>query len=148
MTNQDPPAAASRHDGGCQPRQQNAIDGADSLPPQDITDPGTGLSRLLAERCSTCILRPGDRMYLGPERTVEFVRQVLDQGTYVICHQTLTYGDYPDYGPAICRGFFDAYSSRSRALLLLRAFRRLTHVPPPAAPDAPVPGRTEEEPLR
>jgi hypothetical protein len=28
---------------------------------QDITDPATGLSRLLSERCSTCILRPGAR---------------------------------------------------------------------------------------
>ena len=76
---------------------------------QDITDSATGLSRLLSERCATCILRVGDPMYLGPERTAAFIRQVLDAGSYVVCHQTLTYGDFPDYGPAICRGFFDAY---------------------------------------
>ena len=60
---------------------------------QDITDPATGLSRLLSERCATCILRPGDLMHLGPGRTAAFIRQVLDNGSYVVCHDTLTYGD-------------------------------------------------------
>ena len=100
-------------------------------PPQDITDPATGLSRLLSERCSTCVMRPGDLMHLGPERTREFIGQTLARGSYVTCHQTLTFGDHPGYGPAICRGFFDAYASQSPALILLRAFRRLTEVPPP-----------------
>lgn len=98
---------------------------------QDITDPATGLSRLLAERCSTCILRHGDKMHLGAEHTAAFVRQALDAGSYVVCHQTLTYGDHPDFGPAICRGFFDAYATRSLALRLLQAFSRLTEVEPP-----------------
>jgi len=97
---------------------------------QDISDPATGLSRLLSERCGTCILRPGDPMYLGPERTAAFIRQVLDAGSYVVCHKTLTYGDFPDYGPAICRGFFDSYRDRSRVLLILQTGRRLTEVPP------------------
>ena len=60
---------------------------------QDISDPATGLSRLLSERCATCILRPGDPMYLGAERTAAFIRQVLAAGSYVVCHDTLTYGD-------------------------------------------------------
>lgn len=53
---------------------------------QDITDPGTGLSRLLSEQCGTCILRHGDLMHLGPARTTAFVRAVLDAGSYVVCH--------------------------------------------------------------
>jgi hypothetical protein len=61
--------------------------------PQDITDPATGLSRLLSGRCSTCILRPGDPMHLGTARTAAFIRQVLDAGSYVVCHDTLTYGE-------------------------------------------------------
>jgi hypothetical protein len=84
---------------------------------QDITDRASGLSRLLSERCSTCILRSGDKMHLGSEQTAAFVRQVLAEGTYVVCHQTLTYGDHPGYGPAICRGFFEAYAN-SRELHL------------------------------
>jgi hypothetical protein len=43
--------------------------------------------------------RPGDKMHLGPEQTAAFVRRVLAEGTYVVCHKTLTYGD-PDFGPA------------------------------------------------
>ena len=108
---------------------------------QDITDPATGLSRLLSERCPTCILRAGDPMHLGPERTAAFIRQVLDAGSYVVCHDTLTYGDFPDYGPAICRGFFDAYRDRTRDLLILQAGRRLTEVPPPVVAKAEELGR-------
>ena len=108
---------------------------------QDITDPATGLSRLLSERCPTCILRPGDPMHLGPDRTAAFIRQVLDAGSYVVCHDTLTYGDFPGYGPAICRGFFDAYRDRTRDLLILRAGRRLTEVPPPVVARAEELGR-------
>jgi hypothetical protein len=78
-------------------------------------------------------------MHLGPERTAAFIRQVLDAGSYVVCHDTLTYGDFPDYGPAICRGFFEAY--RTRDLLILRAGRRLTEVPPPVVAKAEALGR-------
>ena len=108
---------------------------------QDISDAATGLSRLLSERCGTCILRPGDPMHLGPEQTATFIRQVLAAGSYVVCHQTLTYGDHPDYGPAICRGFFDSYRDRSRDLLVLQAGRRLTEIPPPLVARAEELGR-------
>src|SRR6185437_16047846 len=86
-------------------------------------------------------LRPGDPMHLGPERTAEFIRQVLDAGSYIVCHDTLTYGDFPGYGPAICRGFFDAYRDRTPALLILQAGRRLTEVPPPLVAKADQLGR-------
>jgi hypothetical protein len=56
----------------------------------------------------------------------------------VVC-QTLTYGDNPDFGPAICRGFFDAFAGRSSALRLLRAFGRLIEVGPPR-PGGPADG--------
>ncbi len=108
---------------------------------QDITDPAAGLSRLLSERCGTCILSPGDPMHLGSERTAAFIRQVLAERSYVVCHDTLTYGDFPDYGPAICRGFFDAYRTRSAALLILQAGRRLIEVPPPLVAKAEELGR-------
>jgi hypothetical protein len=115
-------------------------------PVQDITDPATGGSRLLSRQCATCILRPGDPMHLGPERLRAVIGDALAAGTFVVCHDTLTYGDYPDYGPAICRGFYDAYVARSPALILLRACRRLVDVPPPeaacpATAPMPEPGR-------
>ena len=70
---------------------------------------------------------------LGPEGLRAFIAGALDAGTFVVCHDTLTYGNYPDYGPATCRGFYDAYSDRSPALILLRACQRLVEVPPPQA---------------
>ena len=86
-------------------------------------------------------MRPGDPMHLGPGRTAAFIRQVLAERSYVVCHDTLTYGDFPGYGPASCRGFFDAYRTRSAALLILQAGRRLTEVPPPLVARAEELGR-------
>ncbi|MDQ2876450.1 MAG: site-specific integrase [Actinomycetota bacterium] len=53
---------------------------------QDITDPGTGLSRLLSEQCATCILRivdsPCARHVRGPAQEVVMdLRERLAQGT-------------------------------------------------------------------
>jgi hypothetical protein len=134
------PAAA---EDGTEPEDPGQPDDGEPAPDwrQDITDPATGRSRLLSERCATCILRPGDPMHLGPERTAAFIRQVFAERSYVVCHDTLTYGDFPDYGPAICRGFFDAYRTRSAALLILQAGRRLTEVPPPLVAKAEELGR-------
>lgn len=75
-------------------------------------------------------------MHLGPGR----LRAIIDQTPV-----------FPDYGPAICRGFYDAYAARSPALIFLRAWRRLVEVPPPgpgspllppAASSGPGPART------
>jgi hypothetical protein len=57
-------------------------------------------------------------MYLGPERTAAFIRQVLDAGSYVVCHQTL-----------------------SPVLQILQAGRRMTEVPPPLVAKAEELGR-------
>ena len=97
-------------------RGSQARTGTDGAGPrQDITDPATGGSRLLSERCATCILRSGDPMHLGGAYLKQIISQALPD-SYVVCHDTLTYGDHPGYGPAICRGFYDAYADRSSAL--------------------------------
>jgi hypothetical protein len=87
-------------------------------------------------RAPVCIVQRshGDPMHLSPERLRVIIGQALAVGTFVVCHDTLTYGDYPDYGPAICRGFFDAYKDKSPALILFRAYQRLAEVPPPGSP--------------
>ena len=141
------PGAADETGDGTEPEDLGDPDDGEAAPDwrQDISDPGTGLSRLLSERCGTCILSPGDPMHLGPERTAAFIKQVLAERSYVVCHDTLTYGDFPDYGPAICRGFFDAYRTRSAALLILQAGRRLTEVPPPLVAKAEELGRAAGE---
>jgi hypothetical protein len=70
-----------------------------------------------AEKCSTCIFRPGNPMYLQPGRVKQMVEQCGPDG-FVICHQTLAYNaPEPDdetgtrpmvKGEAICRGYLDA----------------------------------------
>jgi hypothetical protein len=121
MNGHDSPARPGRHGGS---------------PRQDITDAATGGSRLLSSRCATCILRRGDLMHLGGAYLKQIISQALPD-SYVVCHDTLTYGDHPSYGPAICRGFFDAYAGQSTALILLQAFGRLVEVPPPGAAGLP-----------
>lgn len=99
---------------------------------QDITDPTTGKSRLLTHQCATCIFRPGNPMHLDLGRLADLVSDALNRGSYIVCHDTLTYGPHPDVGPAICRGFHDAYRHRSLAIRLMYAFNNITEVPPPA----------------
>lgn len=59
-----------------------------------------------ADRCSSCIFRPGNLMHLSPGRVRSMVdAAVAAQGT-IPCHETLE-------GPAaICRGFWDAHRHR------------------------------------
>lgn len=59
-------------------------------------------------------------MHLGPERTAAFIRQVLADRSYVVCHGTLTYGDNCSavpgrcgYGPSVT-----AHELRSLAALI------------------------------
>ena len=103
---------------------------------QDITDPATGGSRILSQRCATCIFRPGNAMFLAPGRLAALVAAALPD-SYIVCHDTLTYGAHPGYGPAMCRGFADCYGDRSVAVTLLRRCGRLVEVPRPADGEGP-----------
>ena len=80
------PGAADEAGDGTEPEESGDPDDGEAAPDwrQDISDPATELSRLLSERCGTCILRPGDPMHLGPERTAAFIRQVLAERSYVV----------------------------------------------------------------
>jgi hypothetical protein len=78
--------------------------------------------RLLAEKCSTCIFRPGNRMSLRTGRVKQMVNDSISGGGFITCHKTLDYGEHPDAGAAICRGFFDAYGPMSN---VIRIYERL-----------------------
>ena len=126
----DPAAhAMNRHDRP--PGGATALPGARTSPTPLPAAAGSCHRRAPPASCATATrctwARNGFRKIIG---------QALAAGSFVVCHDTLTYGDYPDYGPAICRGFFEAYCSRSPALILLRAYRRLVEVParPESAP--------------
>lgn len=75
----------------------------------------TGRPQLLAEKCTTCIFRPGDPMHLGPDRVRDVIQDNRDAGALLTCHQTLSYGKHPEVGQAACRGFYDAYGLESVA---------------------------------
>lgn len=111
---------------GTEPRARQR----DRSPVQDITDPHTGGSRILSKQCETCLLRPGNPMHLAPGRLARILAEALP-ASFIICHETLTYGAFPNYGPAICRGFANRYGDRSWAITLLRRLGRLVEVPPP-----------------
>lgn len=78
--------------------------------------------RVLSDRCSSCIFRAGNPMRLRAGRVREMVRESLKGGGFITCHSTLPYGQYPDFGEAICRGFYDSHGPNSQ---VIRSWSRL-----------------------
>jgi hypothetical protein len=89
--------------------------------------------RLLTEKCSTCIFRPGNLMHLRPGRVKDMVETTLRGGGTITCHETLPYGEHPDYGEAICRGFYDAYGPQSNYVRICERLGGFAEVPEPGA---------------
>lgn len=87
--------------------------------------------RLLAEKCSTCIFRPGNLMDLKSGRVKQMVEDSVAGGGFITCHKTLPYGDHPDAGAAICRGFYDAHGPRSNVLRVWSRLGPFDEVPEP-----------------
>lgn len=82
------------------------------LPPLDAE----GHLRIMAEKCSTCIFRPGDKMNLRRGRVAEMLADIRMRDSYITCHQTLGTGE----PGAICKGGSEAHMSQ-----LERIARRL-----------------------
>lgn len=66
---------------------------------------------VLSEKCSTCIFRPGNPMNLVPGRLQHMVRDTVQNDSYIVCHQTLDINHEYDAEPAVCKGFFDSYTT-------------------------------------
>ena len=79
-------------------------------------DPKTHRLRVMAEKCSTCIFRPGNLMDLNRGRVAGMLQNVVRQDSYITCHQTLGTGE----PGAICKGGSDAHMGQ-----LERIARRL-----------------------
>jgi hypothetical protein len=77
---------------------------------------------VVAEKCATCVFRPGNLMHLAPGRVKDLVDDNLDADAALVCHKTLPYGDRSEVGEAICRGFwdgpFDGHPTRRLAEML------------------------------
>lgn len=74
--------------------------------PGDVRDPETGKVRVLRKRCETCLFRPGERELFGEDRVQEVIQRNLERDALLTCHSTLPYGPHPDFGPAVCAGFW------------------------------------------
>jgi hypothetical protein len=82
-----------------------------------VGDRATMKSRLLTEQCSTCIFRPGNPMHLSPGRLKDMVDGAKRKEGFIVCHATLRGVAPKGTKPAICRGFFDRYSTQALQVL-------------------------------
>jgi hypothetical protein len=90
-----------------------------------------GLPRVLSEQCATCIYRPGNPMKLKEGRLQSLTADAVADGQGVICHDTLSYGPFPDYGGAICRGFYDSYGHLNNFIRIMGRLGGFEEVDPP-----------------
>jgi hypothetical protein len=65
-----------------------------------------GKVHVKAEKCATCIFRPGNLMHLDPGRVAGMVAEAKRKDSAIICHSTL--GTRKN---AVCRGFFDSHGT-------------------------------------
>jgi hypothetical protein len=87
---------------------------------------------LLSEQCSTCVGRPDNLMHLREGRLKLLIED--NTGPYalgLVCHQTLSYGDHPDFGPALCRWFYDHYGHQANGIRMFSRLLGFAEVPPP-----------------
>jgi hypothetical protein len=90
-----------------------------------------GKVRVLSRQCDTCLFRPGNLCHLPAGRFEEVITGNLRAEALMTCHETLPYGQYPRFGPAVCAGYWARYS---RAVICGRLARMIgvIRVPPPA----------------
>lgn len=115
------------------------LDGYDEAetPPESCYDRVTHRPRLLSRQCETCIFHPGNRMQLRPGRLKTMVEEALRDGSQgIICHDTLSHGAHPGFGPALCRGFYDKYGQQNGFIRGIGRIGGFTEVDLPAADDA------------
>ncbi|MET9085511.1 hypothetical protein ABZX77_27110 [Streptomyces sp. NPDC004237] len=106
------------------PFDDDGVEPEGSEPYDEVADPLTGIVRVCARRCDTCIFHPGNLMDLQPGRVSAMVTRARQTEGHVVCHETLG-----TETPAICRGFADGPDQgRSLALRLARALGTLREV--------------------
>ena len=79
-----------------------------------------GKVHVVAEQCSTCILRPGNLMQLQPGAVKDMITSNLDLDSAYACHQTLGQAE------ALCRAYVERYGEQVTAIQLARAMGLLT----------------------
>ena len=69
-----------------------------------------GMVHVCERKCSTCIYRPGNLMYLEEGRVEDMEQKAIKGGSTIVCHKTL------DGDNAACRGFWDVHRDKVPAL--------------------------------
>ena len=90
------------------------------MPPDTDTSRTTGHNvyrdgrvHVMAERCATCIFRPGNLMRLDRGRVADMAATAVQRESVIVCHATLN-----SDANAACRGYWDGYRWRVQALQL------------------------------
>jgi hypothetical protein len=76
-------------------------------------------------------------MDLSAGRLRDLLDQVRAEQSFIICHDTLPHHRYPDAKPAICRGFYQRYTTHT--LRLIQRLWGFTEVDPPCGCRQPRP---------
>lgn len=83
-----------------------------------------GKVHVLAEKCETCIFRPGNLMRLNKGRVAGMVKECLTTDTHIPCHEFMDTAT-----PAICRGFYDAHGDRITTLQIAKRLGMIEEQP-------------------
>jgi hypothetical protein len=102
----------------------------------DVIDRESGKVRVLTRQCPTCVFWAGNPMALAPGRFEDIVRRNVDAGSLLTCHSTLPYGPYPEFGPAVCAGFWARHGMSTAAGRIAKFMLGIVRVAPPAEQDA------------
>jgi hypothetical protein len=71
-------------------------------------------------------------MHLSPGRLRTMVRAAGQEGSQgIICHGTLSYGKHPEFGAALCRGYYDSHGHLNNFIRIMERLGGFTEVAPP-----------------
>jgi len=101
----------------------------------DVVDAATGRPRLLADKCVTCIYRPGNLMHLNPGRREQMERDANARGSWIVCHRTLPISGIPVGRQGLCRGYWDVNKHHSAGCRLAQHYGGPVEVPEPPTKD-------------
>jgi hypothetical protein len=102
-----------------------------------------GRVRVLTRRCGNCLFRRGQPF--GAGRAAEVIEANVASGALLTCHTTLPYGAHPDFGPAVCAGFWARHGMQTAAGRIAGFMLGITRINPPEDREAAATAAAREE---